>query len=177
MVVKDNGGDFEPIPTGLQKAICINVFDVGTQPGYQGGSPKKKLVILWEMEALMSEGDQAGKHFLITKIYTQSIGDKSNLGVDLESWRGRAFTKEEREGFNLDNIIDKPCQINIAEDDKGKRKVQVILPKDKNGGYWKPETLKSYVPKFVETLRSQSLPDAPIKTAKHVDDFNDDIPW
>ena len=27
-IASDNGGDFEPVPAGMHRAICINVFDV-----------------------------------------------------------------------------------------------------------------------------------------------------
>ena len=50
MIVRDSGSsDWEAAPVGVQPAICVNYFDVGLQPGYQGGPPSKKVVILWEL--------------------------------------------------------------------------------------------------------------------------------
>lgn len=158
MTVRDNGGEFEKIPAGLHRAVCANIFDVGRQPGYQGGPASKKVVVLWEIEPRHTwDGEMKGKHFQVTKIYTQSIGEKATLRIDLTSWRGKAFTPDELKGFELENIIGKPCQLNLVEN--GDRvKVQNVLPNDKDFQYWTPETPKSYVPKFVETMKAGALP-------------------
>lgn len=188
MVVQDNGGDFEPIPLGVHKAICINVFDVGLQPGYQGGPAQKKVVILWEIEP---KCEKTGKRFTVTKIYTQSIGDKSNLGNDLTSWRTKPFTAEERKGFELNNVIDKPCQLNLVAGGKNMDKavVQSVLPAAKTMDaqgkahpveYWIPETGKDYVPNFVSKMLEQRLVEAPKPTVQTVtadDGFPDEIPF
>ncbi len=176
MVVKDNGGDFETPPLGIQRAICVNVFDVGLQPGYQGGPAARKVVLLWELEARMENG----KRFQVTKIYTQSIGAKSNLGADLESWRTKPFTEEERKGFDLDAILRKPCQLNlVANGDRAK--VAMVLPADKSEPYWDIETPSDYVPKFVAKMRDEQLVSVPkhgIETvAAGADGFADDIPF
>ncbi|WP_431522800.1 phage replication initiation protein, NGO0469 family [Neisseria gonorrhoeae] len=39
---------------------------------------------------------------------------KSQLATDLKSWRGRDFTPEERDNFDLRNILGKPCLLSIA---------------------------------------------------------------
>lgn len=176
MTVKDSGGEFEKVPAGLHPAVCANIFDVGRQPGYQGGPAYKKVVVLWEIDARHTwEGELKGKRFQVTKIYTQSIGEKATLRVDLTSWRGRAFTPDELKGFELEAIIGKPCQLNLVEN--GDRvKVQNVLPADKGFAYWTPETPKTYVPKFVQTMIDQALPDMAGKPEGSAD-FNDDIPF
>jgi hypothetical protein len=42
------------------------------------------------------------------------LGKNSNLYKMLVAWRGRAFTAEELEGFNMQNILDKPCLISVV---------------------------------------------------------------
>lgn len=180
MVVSDNGADYEPIPTGMHRAILVNYFDVGLQPGFQGDMPRKKVVLLWELEA---RNDKTGKRFTITKTYTQSIGDKANLGNDLSSWRGRPFTPEERKAFEMDNIKAKPCQVNIMPKEPGSEKVKVaaVLPADKSRPYWAVETAPGYVPKFVEKmLETRMLEQAKPAQTKPVlasDGFEEDIPF
>lgn len=178
MMVMDNGGDFEPIPLGMHRAICMGVYDVGLQPGYQGGPAHKKVVLLWELEP---KSDKTGKHFTVTKIYTQSIGDKSSLGADLASWRTRPFTADEKKGFELNNVLGKPCQLNLIAGGKdGDRAVvQVVLPADKSRPYWTPETTADYVPNFVAKMRDQRLVEMPKPASTPVmagDGFVDDIP-
>jgi hypothetical protein len=185
IVARDNGGEYEPIPIGLHRAICINVFDIGFQPGYQGKPPAHKVVVLWEIEA---KSETTGKRFTITKIYTLSIGEKSNLGCDLTSWRGKAFTDEERAGFDLDNIKFKACQLNVVPHND-RVKIASVLPAQKvpdpvtkknvTAIHWKPETLADYIPNFVSKMISEQLP-PPEKTSSSNsntgDEFTDDIP-
>jgi len=180
IVARDNGGEYEPIPIGMTRALCINVFDIGFQKGYQGGPPTHKVVVLWEIESISKT---SGKHFTITKIYTLSISDKSTLGVDLVSWRGKAFTDEERKGFDLDKIKTKACQLNIVPQGE-KVKVASVLPaqrvmedgKSVISIHWQPDTSSDFIPNFVKNMISEQLP-PPEKTAEtqdHQDDFVDD---
>ncbi len=167
MVVKDGGGaDFEPIPAGMFKAICVNVFDVGVQPGFQNGPAQHKIVILWEIEPL----NKAGAHFTVSKKYTASIGQKANLRKDLESWRGKAFDADELKGFELDSIKYKPCQLNLVQSEKW-TDINAVLPAAKSD-YWSPTTPKDYIPKYVQTLIDnqlvQSPPKAPEKPAEDI---------
>lgn len=184
IVARDTGADYEPIPIGLHRSICINVFDVGFQPGYQGKPPSRKCVILWEIEPKSS---MTGKHFTITKIYTLSIGEKANLGIDLVSWRGKPFTKEERDGFDLDNIKNKACQLNVVPHGD-KARISSVLPaqraldpetnKQVVTVHWKPDTASDYIPNFVAVMIANQLP-PPERTASPVgtsDDFVDDVP-
>jgi hypothetical protein len=175
IIAKDNGGEFEPIPLGIHRAICINVFDIGYQAGYQGAPPKHQIVVLWEIEPVQTWEPNIGKHFTVTKFYTLSINKKSNLGQDLESWRTQAFTEEEMEGFDLDKIIGKPCQLNLIPN-KDKAKVAIVLPADKRTPYWEAETGRDFVPKYVETKRNESVPE-PSKKGKVSagEPFDDDL--
>ena len=56
---------------------------------------------------------------LISKTYTASMHEKAALSKDLESWRGRAFTDEERDGFDLKKVLGQPCLLNVIHENKG----------------------------------------------------------
>lgn len=96
--------DFEQPQTGMVPAVCINVVDgryvkttyMGQDKGYQ-----RKIFILWEIAQRIKEGQFAGQHMVIVKEYTFAVGDKANLRIDLESWRGKKF--EERK--NADGTV------------------------------------------------------------------------
>lgn len=96
--------DFEQPQTGMVSAVCINVVDgryvkttyMGQDKGYQ-----RKIFILWEIAQRIKEGQFAGQHMVIAKEYTFAVGDKANLRIDLESWRGKKF--EERK--NADGTV------------------------------------------------------------------------
>jgi hypothetical protein len=55
---------------------------------------------------------------MVSKFYTLSLGDKANLRKDLENWRGKAFSAEELDGFDVQALIGANCMLNIVEYDK-----------------------------------------------------------
>jgi len=181
MVAKDNGGELEPVPLGITRAICVNIFDIGFQK-FKDEAPKHQIVILWEIEKKQTWEPNVGKRFTVAKFYTLSINAKSNLGQHLESWRTKPFTDEERKGFELDKVIGKPCQLNLVANGE-KAKVAIVLPADKSRPYWTLETPETFVPKFIEKKRAESVPEPAKKshetqiTERPGEDFNDDIPF
>ncbi len=115
----NKGGDFVPVPAGIHHAICYAVIDLGTQPS-QMYAPSRKVLLIWELphERQDFRDDKTGaiKNLprVISKEYTLSTGTKSNLRKELESWRGRAFTAEEAQEFEVGVLAGKNCQLNIA---------------------------------------------------------------
>jgi hypothetical protein len=144
--VSDTGGsDFSPVPAGLHRAVCVAYIELGTQQGTKYMSTetvwKKKVAIMWETPDEVMEVDGEKKPYTASKFYTMSLSPKASLTADLESWRSRPFTPEELKEFDLDNILGKPCQINVIhkKSDKGKTYANIIgvLPLSK--GMMKPE--------------------------------------
>jgi hypothetical protein len=179
MVVKDNGEEYEAIPTGPQQAICLGDFDLGYQQNTFG--IKHEVVLLWELETRK----QNGERFTVTKRYTASLAEKANLRHDLESWRGRAFTAKELEGFELGNLKGINCTLNLVETTgkNGKNYVNIasIMNLTKGLEKIKRETPEDFIPKWVETAIQKQIP-APSKTTKPEtetasDHFDDDIPF
>lgn len=112
-----NGGTYEPVPTGLQQAVCVFVEDIGTHNGSYLGKPTQshQIVICWELAEKMAQGENIGKPFMQSKFYTLSLNEKANLRKDLESWRGKSFTEDELKGFDLEKLIGINCMVNIVE--------------------------------------------------------------
>lgn len=117
MIVSDSGGSFTPCPAGSHIAICIGYVDLGTQNEVFEGKQKtqRKLRVMWE---LCEERTADGKLFTTGKTYTNNLGDKASLRKHLESWRSKPFTPDELKGFNLDNIVGKPCLLTIVHKPK-----------------------------------------------------------
>ena len=126
MIVSDNGGNFENPPAGMHNAMCYRVIDLGTHESeYQGQKNiKREVMIGWEIDEFMKDG----RRFSVAGFYTASLNEKSKLRAMLESWRGRAFTEQELKGFDLQNIIGKPCMVNLTMNDKGKIRVASVSP-------------------------------------------------
>lgn len=204
MKLTDSGGkEFEQAPVGNHIGRCIGMIDIGTQQGeYQGKTTHaRKIVVRFELpNELVSEGEFAGKPFIVSKFYTASLSEKANLRKDLVAWRGREFTDEELRGFESRNILDKPCMVNVTHTDKGKAKISGITPVPKGmpvpgrvhditylslerdefdakifdalNDYWKDHIKKS--PEFGELYNGGDKPKA---SGSKFDDLVDDIPF
>lgn len=121
MIVSSSGGDFKPIPEGAYIATCVRVIDLGTQVTTFQGADKlqRKVLIAWEVPDEMVEYDGEQRPAMIVQRYTASLSDKANLRKHLEAWRGRRFTDDELRGFDLKNVLGKPCQVQVVHSESG----------------------------------------------------------
>jgi len=120
-----SGNDFAPASAGPHAAICIDVVARGLQETTFG--MKDKVWIIWAIDEDMEDG----KPQIVLQQYTNSLHEKSQMGIQLAGWRGRPFTAEERAGFDLENVIGKKCLLNITHSTKGDRtyaNVSSIMP-------------------------------------------------
>lgn len=127
IIASDKGGALGPVSDGVHLAVCTGVIDIGEQYSELFKSSSRKVILLWEVDET-AEIDGAAVHRRISREYTLSLNSKSNLRKHLEAWRGRAFTAEELGGFDLKNILGKPCmlQVNHTEDKKYANIVSVM---------------------------------------------------
>lgn len=120
------GGDFEKVPPGTHLGVCFRLIELGTQHDeYEGEvTTRLKLLVSWELPGeLMADG----RPFAVSRFYTNSLHERAALRKDLESWRGRAFTKTELEGFDLAQILGKPCLVAVTHTPSGREKVNAVL--------------------------------------------------
>src|SRR5688572_25042186 len=104
-------------PAGLHRAVCVDVHDLGyEQSNYDGQiRDQPKVLVVWELDPeTAGKYDDEGARYRVNRKYTFSYHEKSNLGQDLESWRGKSFSVEERRSFDLESVIGKACQLNIV---------------------------------------------------------------
>lgn len=126
--VRDKGQDYVPPPSGLQRAVCCDVVELGLVDTNFGR--KRKIKLCWQSEHLMENG----KPFLIQQRYTATLHPKGTLRPALESWRGKALTQQEAEDFDLEVLLGKNCQILIVHNTKDGTtygNVQSIVPPPK----------------------------------------------
>ena len=125
----------DPIADGVYQAVTTQIIDLGTQYNEHFGKSSHQVMITWEIPELTIKFEKDGKEIeaprVISKKYTLSLGEKANLRKDLQSWRGRAFTDQELEGFDLLNVLEKNCMlqiINTTKDGKTYSNISSILP-------------------------------------------------
>lgn len=107
MILKAPEQMFKPAPEGTYSAVCVDFVDIGDVTTEWG--TKHCCEIVWELD----EQDETGERYKVKKRYTASLSEKSNLFRDLCAWRGRKFTPEELAGFDSENVIGKPCMVQV----------------------------------------------------------------
>lgn len=137
IMAKSKGeSSFTPVSEGLHQAICSAVVDLGMQPGSDMyPQPKRQVYLRFdcvdEMVQFEKDGVQQSGPARCGATYTLSLGDKSKLRPLLESWRGKKFTEQELEGFDISKLLAVPCQIQVLHAHKGGKtyaNVQTIVP-------------------------------------------------
>lgn len=166
-------------PSGLLQAVCVFVEDVGLQKTEYKGEVKiqHKVIVIWEIddkEATMEDG----RRFMISKRYTLSLSDKANLRKDLETWRGKKFTEDELQGFDVEKLIGANCLLNVMhEESAGKTYANIKGVMPLKSGMAKIQPVNTEVPKWVNEVRAKALhPDnaPPSAPPPHTED---DLPF
>jgi hypothetical protein len=127
-IAKDKGNaDFKRIPPGSYIARCYLLVDMGEQlsDGKFGQSVQHKIRLGWEVfgeddtgAPLTVDYEGVQRQMTIGKTYTLSLNEKAGLRKDLTSWRGRDFSPEELAGFDITNILNVYCMLNITTSEK-----------------------------------------------------------
>jgi hypothetical protein len=115
---QEQESNFTPIPEGVHSATCFGIIDLGIHYSEKFDKKSHKVQIMWELpeEKYEHEGEELPR--VISKEYTLSLGEKANLRKDLQAWRGKTFTDEELQGFDLKNVLGKGCQLQIIHTEK-----------------------------------------------------------
>ena len=122
----EKSSSFPSVSVGVHKARCIKVIDLGTQKNeFEGNITwKRQALVIWEVPEQTSETSEP---LTISKFYTLSLHEKSNLGIDLTSWRGRPFSETEKKGFDISKLIGHTCLLNVIQGNKN-NKIGSIMP-------------------------------------------------
>lgn len=200
------GGDFSPMPVGNHVAVCNQVVDLGQQrvvSQMYGDKVKHQVWIRWETpeEQLEWEDRDGNKQIgnrVIGKTYTVSLHENANLRGDLESWRGRPFTQEELQGFDISKLLGAPCMVNVTHTEKNGKtyaNVAAITPLPKSLKDNPPQSeiglllydddntssfdeLPEWLQKKVgEQIKPTGTTDPNDPDAWRGDDLNDDVPF
>ena len=188
-----SGEGFAPVPAGSHIAVCDIVADIGMQPGSQlYPNPKQQVYIRFELPNERIEFEKDGKKIIgpavIGKTYTASMNEKANLRHHLESWRGKQFTDEEAEAFDVSAILGKPCMLTVMHSEKdGKTYANIagigalpkcisaktIIPEIVPILYAAPDNTGTYgqLPEWLrKKIDGQILPEPPAKKVSYPND-------
>lgn len=127
IIVKETGTPQKQVSPGSHLAICYRIVDAGTVHDKVYDKERHRVILTWEIPGETIEIDKVAKPMSISVTYTASLQEKSTLRKHLEMWRGKAFTKEELEGFELGKVLGVPCLLSVIHDEKGRAKVAGIM--------------------------------------------------
>ena len=115
LIKSKNENKREIVPSGTHIAICYSMIHIGTVEWEWQGETKHsdKIRLSFELPNEMRDFGGEEKPMAISKEYTLSLHEKSNLRRDLEGWRGKSFTKEELNRFDVTNLLGKSCNVSI----------------------------------------------------------------
>lgn len=118
IILKEGSGKVtEIVPSGTHIGRCYKMVHVGTVEWTYLGETKwtDKVSLTFELPHETRTFDGEEKPMVISKEYTVSLHEKSNLRKDLESWRGASFTPQELNGFDLESLLGQPCNVSILQ--------------------------------------------------------------
>jgi hypothetical protein len=118
LIARSTGSDMEPISPGMHPAVCYGVVDLGTQPAFGNFPPKHKVLFLFELPEERADFTREDKKVnlprAISCTFTLSLHTKGNMRPALEGWRGREFTPQELEGFNVMQCLSANALLNVT---------------------------------------------------------------
>lgn len=118
-IVKSEGNTSVPrLENGVYTAISSMLIDLGGQRSLIDNNVRRKIMMVWNIVGEFVEVNNEQLPRVMSKEYTLSLNEKSNLRKDLQAWRGQAFTEDELSGFDLLTIMNKPCQLQIINEEK-----------------------------------------------------------
>lgn len=119
LTATDKGGEYETTPEGTYVARCYKIIDLGTQISPTFGTSSHQVMVSWE---LFDDEKKTvdGRPYQVSQFYTVSLNEKANLRKHLEAWRGKKFTPDELDGFDLNNVLGSYCMIQVVHSQDGK---------------------------------------------------------
>lgn len=108
-------------PAGTHLARCYQIVDLGTHDKEWQGKRRKshEVRVSWELPDECADfGKDKLEPFAVHKTYTLSLSEKANLRHDLENWRGKAFTEQELEAFDVFKVLGHPCMVTVTHVEK-----------------------------------------------------------
>jgi hypothetical protein len=110
-IIAKRPDDFAPAPIGDWAAICVDVEDLGQRPNpFRPEVQQQKIRISWQLAKRTPDG----RPYLVSRIYSLSLHEKSTLLQHIEAWLGKPLTPSELKGFNVETLIGKPGTLSLS---------------------------------------------------------------
>ena len=130
MKIKDSAKPaLPPVPAGQYLAVCVGVYDLGEQfsEKYKNYSPK--LMISFDIPSVTIEVDGKQEPRQLSREFTISGKNNSNLRAFISSWNGMQYSDEAFGEFDPLAQVGKPAMINVLLNETGEyANIDTIMP-------------------------------------------------
>lgn len=117
----------QPLDEGVYVGTCYLIADIGEQYNQLSDSWRPNLMIGWEINGETYTVDGVEHPKTISNFYANSLHEKAKLRKDLECWRGKKFTPDELQGFDVSSMLNTGCQLQIAHKTKADGSVRAYI--------------------------------------------------
>ncbi len=107
-----------PLDADTYPAVCIGVVDLGEQHSEMYKNYQNKVMFLFEICGETVDVDGEAKPRWLSKEFTLSLSEKSNLAKTIASWTGVELTEDT---YDVTQLIGKPAMVvvTVKETDNG----------------------------------------------------------
>ena len=111
---------YKLVSAGSHLGRCYRIIDLGTQKSEYLGDVKlrREVEISWELHGTDDDGTPLttddGRPLSISRTYTLSWSENSNLRKNLQSWRNKPWTDKEVSRFDLKNILGQWAMVTVV---------------------------------------------------------------
>jgi len=148
------------LPEGSHSAVVAGVYSIGLHPGFQGEQPKRKHVILFELDEIIPEGKYTGQPYIVSNMYNDNLNEKSRLVEVVRALKGGLTSQETQSGFDPESLCGAKCTIvtvNKTNGCKTSTSIVSVLRRDNSLPPLVPTFDRTKVPAWVQRLQSQRL--------------------
>lgn len=162
----------ELVPARTYLAVMIGAYDLGTQPGYQGGKREVKFVLEWELHYRGNRNrgpqvarDSEGEVLTISQFVPLKLGNqdwRSGLLKVAEAILGHPFSDEEiKAGVDIEELVEGTAQVIVKHEGSGKEaraKIDSVSKVDEDDEAPKPTSDTTYFELTDDIIRSGDIP-------------------
>lgn len=111
-----------PLAADTYPAVCVGVVDLGEQHSEKFKNYQNKVMFLFEIIGETVDVDGEAKPRWLSKEFTLSLSEKSNLAKTIEAWTGKEITEDESEnGYDVTQLVGRSALVvvTVKENDNG----------------------------------------------------------
>lgn len=135
-----------PLAADTYPAVCVGVVDLGEQHSEKFKNYQNKVMFLFEIIGETVDVDGEAKPRWLSKEFTLSLSEKSNLAKTIEAWTGKEITEDESEnGYDVTQLV-------------GRSALVVVTVKENDNGTFNDITVITAPPKRMKIPDAESEP-------------------